>query len=118
MIKKNYMGFGPDTGEKVHVGQIWKVHTAFYANPTSFTKKDGERQIKVMIDVGEYIEIRYSYAWHFRTYDNMYMQVDEPTLVGCCDLHGVIWENVRFNNLASLKVILDHRFYDPFSTKE
>ena len=96
---------------RVEVGQIFEVHTEMEAVHHSLKEKSG-RIAYFKVFPGEKIEIRFPYEWHFRTEDNVYMQVSEETLLKNCRLFGTIWERVRFNNKASLEEILRIGLYD------
>ena len=93
---------------KIEQGVILEVKNDFVANPTS-CHIIGDR--KVIIEKGEKIEIRYPYAWHFRTIDDYYFQADEDVLMENCVYLGEIWEKVRFSNLAKLQQILDLKLF-------
>lgn len=95
--------------EKIEQGQIWEVLTEkFFVNSTKETFENR----KVILGKGEKIEIRYPFAWHFRTIDNIYFQADEDVILKNCKLVGNIWQNVKFKNLARLEDILNLGLYD------
>ncbi len=103
--------------EKVEVGQIWELETDTIVN----YKPLGENPIKgrrVLLLRGEKIEIRYPYAWHFRTEDDIYFQIDEPTLKMNCKLIGYIWSEVRGRNIAKLEEILRLKLWDDYKKVE
>jgi hypothetical protein len=87
---------------KISVGQIWEVKTECFF--TSYGDNKYKRPIKLF--VGEKIEIRYPYEWHFRTEDSFYFHATPEMIKENCQLFGVIDEGVRLNNLANLKEIL------------
>ncbi len=94
----------------IETGQIFEVKKDMLGKPTC--NRAGDR--KVVIKKGEKIEIRYPYAWHYRTVDNFYFQTDEKELLKKCKLFGIIWGNVKFGNRAKLKDILEIRLYDKY----
>lgn len=96
----------------VHQGQIWEVVQPFYVNLNHQPKDVGDRKAKVLLEPGEKIEIRYPYAWHFRTEDNRYFQADELDILSHCILFGEIWENVKFANRCNLADILRLGLYE------
>lgn len=93
---------------KIEVGQIWKVTSDTFF--TSGEKNKFERPVNILKD--EFIEIRYPYEWHFRTYDNHYFHAKPEMIHQNCILHGVIWRKVRFANNCDLKIILDKELFD------
>lgn len=93
---------------KVEVGQLWKVTTDnFY---TSGERHKLKRPVNIQKD--EIIEIRFPYAWHFRTIDAEYFHCTEEMLKENAEPYGMIYEEVRFNNRASLKEIVDIGLYN------
>lgn len=94
--------------QDVNVGQIWEVTTDEFL--LSKDKKHFNRQIK--LDKGEKIEIRFPFAWNFRTEDNNYFHCEEIEILKHCKLIGVIWDKVKSQNDAKLDEILKLRLYD------
>ena len=99
---------------EIKVGQIWEVtgdnfHTS---------GKDNKHKRPVLIAKGEKIEIRYPYAWHFRTTDNFYFHAEPEMILKKCTLVGVIMERIRFGNQASLEEILRLKLYEPEVNKK
>jgi hypothetical protein len=87
---------------KVEVGQIWEVST-----DTFFTSGDKDAHKRpTKLKQGERIEIRYPYAWHFRTEDNIYLHCSEEMLIQNAFLFGIIDYKVRQTNKATLYEIL------------
>jgi len=68
--------------KSVEVGQIWEVITDNFYGSKDIT--DYPRKAKFKIEKGEKIEIRFPFAWHYRTADDMYLQSDEPYLLENC----------------------------------
>lgn len=89
---------------KIEVGQLWEVKSDNFLVNLHASGATGGR--KVLLRRGEIIEVRFPFAWHFRTQDNIYMQAPEPEFREHCKFYGVIWSEVRFNNVAELKDIL------------
>lgn len=92
-------------------GQIWEVVTENFL--TSGNDDKHNRPTKLL--KGEKIEIRYPYAWHFRTEDNFYLHAEPEMILQNCRLFGIIWDKVKFNNVAQLEEILRLRLYDSVS---
>jgi len=90
--------------------QIWEVTGEnFLAKP--FSGKMVDR--KILIGKGEKIEIRFPYAWHFRTeVDNNYFQADEESILKNCKYIGKIWSDIAFNNKAKLEEIIRLELFD------
>jgi len=93
---------------KIEVGQIWQVITEDFL--TSGSQEERKRQTK--LKKGEKFEIRYPYAWHFRTVDNFYFHAEPTMILQNCKLVGVIWEKIRFRNNAKLEEILRLDLFD------
>ncbi len=89
-------------------GQIWEVTTDSFLT----SGKNDHHKRPTKLAKGEKIEIRYPYAWHFRTEDAIYLHAEPEVILQNCKLFGVIWERVRSNNKASLLEILDLNLYD------
>jgi len=95
--------------KEITQGQIWEVVTE-----TFFTSGiDDKHRRPTKLAKGEKIEIRYPYAWHFRTEDGFYLHATPEMIIENCKLFGVIWEKVRWQNCAKLKEILSLRLYEP-----
>ena len=92
-------------------GQIWQVKKMLLVNPSTLTDAVGGHR-KVALEVGEYIEIRYAYEWHFRTMDNKYFQIGAKEILDACEIFAVVKEDVRWKNRATLKEIIDLQLYD------
>lgn len=96
---------------KVEVGQIYEVVTDNFYGSKDVT--DMPRPAKFHIEKGEKIEIRFPFAWHYRTIDNMYLQSDEEYLLDNCKIYGIIDSRIRFENRASLEEILRLKLFTP-----
>jgi hypothetical protein len=91
---------------EIKQGQIWQVNRVMRA-----IKTDDKSGRYTLIRVGEKIEIRYPYAWHFRTEDNKYFQAEPEEIKRACSLYGeIIWE-VKLENKANLEEILRLKLY-------
>lgn len=97
----------------IEQGQIYMVKTyTFAVNQKDIEYDREEIKRKVLLQYGEYIEIRYPYAWHFRTIDNHYFQVGEKDILANCTLIGKVKEDIKWQNQADLRQILDNKMYD------
>lgn len=100
---------------KIEVGQILIIETDdFFASKDIETSKQnfGGRLARFHLKKGEKIEIRYPFAWNYRTEDNVYFHSDEEYLLQKCSLFGKIIEFVRSNNKANLEEILRLNLYE------
>lgn len=97
----------------IQVGQIWEVTTEYFL--TSTKSRGTPRPVKIL--KGEKIEIRYPFAWHFRTEDNIYFHAEESMILHNCKLIGKIWPEVKTNNVAKLEEIIRLRLYDKITYK-
>lgn len=89
-------------------GQIYEVITDNFLTSGESNKYKMPLQLKK----GDKIEIRYPYAWHFRTINNHYLHATPEMILENCKLFGVIWDKVKFNNKAQLEEIIRLRLYD------
>jgi len=102
--------------EKIVQAQIYEVVTdCFLVNNFHIEAKKKPR--KVHLEKGEKFEIRFPYAWHFRTEDNNYYQASEEEILDNCKIIGKVWEQVRWINKASLEQILELELYDVIKIK-
>ena len=105
----------------IRQGQLWKVTTnelcgnirvrkecKHCGNITSITER-------VRLKEGDIIEIRYPYAWHFRTEDDRYIQAEPEVIRNNATLIGEVNEQTRFNNMHKLSEILERKLYTPLS---
>ena len=88
--------------------QIFK--DGFFANPATVGKTGDPRPVKML--VGDIIEIRYPFAWHFRTLDNHYYEASEETILEFARPVGKVFENVSFSNKATTEEIIRLRLYE------
>jgi hypothetical protein len=95
---------------EIKQGQIWQVTTNEFLTSGKDGNKTFNRQLK--INKGEFIEIRYPFAWHFRTEDNLYLHAEPDMIIENCKHVGDIWEKVRWNNKANLAEIINLHLYD------
>lgn len=93
---------------KVQVGQLWKVKTDNFFTTGRHHKV--KRPVNILKD--EIIEIRFPYAWHFRTIDGEYFNCSEEMLIENAEPYGIIYEKVRFANKANLEQIIELGLYD------
>lgn len=93
---------------EIEVGQIWEITTEDFL--TGEDKKHFDRQLK--LKKGEKIEIRFPFAWNFRTEDGNYFHCDADVILKNCKLIGIIWSKVKSQNEAKLDEILRLRLYD------
>lgn len=94
---------------QIQQGQIWKVLTDDFC--TTVESNKFSRPIKLIKN--ELIEIRYPYEWHFRTLDNNYWHAKPDQIIQHCELFGIIWGNVKFNNKCDLADIIKLSLYEP-----
>ena len=87
---------------------LLKVKKAFW---TSGEKLNYGVPVKHKIKKGEIIEIRYPYAWHFRTEQNIYEHAKEEVLFNNCVFYGQIYSEIRFENKLELTEILEKELY-------
>jgi hypothetical protein len=92
----------------IEVGQLFIVDRQFW---TSGNATGGGFKVKRLIKKGTVIEIRYPYAWHFRTCGNTYDHATEKTLRSKCSFFGLIHDKVEFGNKHSLNEILKGELY-------
>lgn len=91
----------------IQTGQIWEVTKEGFF--TSGENNCFKRPIGLA--VGEKIEIRYPYEWHFRTEDNNYFHAKPEMILEHCKFIGDILPEVKFANMANLEEILRLRLY-------
>lgn len=92
---------------KVEVGQIFEVTSGtFHPEYKNKGLHEKKRSLHCHLKKGEKLEIRYPFAWNFRTEDNMYLNCPEDYLLKNCKLIGSVKDDVRFNNKANLEEIL------------
>lgn len=97
------------TQQEIKQGQIWEITTdMFFTGGKDATTYYRQLNIKK----GERIEIRYPYAWHFRTEDHHYFQAEPEMILENAKLIGVIWDKVKWQNNANLKQIIELSLFD------
>ena len=94
---------------EIKTAQIWKVIKPFPAK-LSRLKDYGDR--RVLIEAGEFIEMRYQSPWHFRCIDNVYAAAEDDEITSNCEYFATVKEDVRFRNRANLKEILENELYE------
>ena len=96
--------------KKIEQGQIWIVKTEHFATTNHGSSNKYKRPI--VLTKNELIEIRYPYAWHFRTLDNHYLHAEPDEILKHCELFATVWSNVRFGNKCSLSEIINSSLCD------
>lgn len=99
----------------VEVGDLYEIiDDDFFSSGEHRKRKENGRSVivKTNLNKGEIIEIRYPYAWHFRTIDGEYFHAEPEEIESKCKPFGKIKEETRFNNKKSLKEILEENLYD------
>lgn len=103
-------------GFKIEVGQIFEIVTDdFYASKNIEAIANeyfGGREARFYLKKGEKIEIRFPFAWNYRTEDNIYFHSDNDYILSKCKLLGKVEAKVKSNNKASLEEILRLELYD------
>lgn len=101
--------------KNIRQGQIWMVIADdFFATTDLDKEKYKGRKGRVHLLKGEKIEIRFPFAWNYRTEDNIYLHSDESYILEKCVLFGTVTEKVRANNKATLEEILRLDLYEKF----
>lgn len=95
---------------KIEPGQIWEVITDSFF--TSKRNNTFNRNLK--LDRGEKIEIRFPFAWNYRTVDNHYFDSPEKMILDNCRLFRVIIPEIKSANIASLEEILRLKLFTPY----
>lgn len=90
-------------------GQIWKAKTEVLAIQHKIIKEDQNR--RYVIEKGELVEFRFWSPAHVRTYDNLYLRIEETEFYEKFDFYGDIYEIVVFNNRNTFKQILECKLY-------
>lgn len=102
---------------EIKVGQIWQViDNDFWSSDKDkyfVSKEFGNRETRIKLHHGEFIEIRFPFEWHFRTVDNIYLHAFPQEILKHCRLYGNINQEVEFANNKDLKQILDKGLYKP-----
>lgn len=104
---------------EICVGQIFEVITDdFYASKSGLNIPSVKNRIpKFHLPKGEKIEIRFPFAWNYRTEDSVYFHSEPDYILSKCKLIGKVKEDVRFKNCASLEEILRLDLFDSVKTK-
>jgi len=93
----------------IKVGQIWQVETDSFLTSGNDDRKNG-RQLK--INKFEKIEIRYPFAWHFRTVGNEYYHAYTDMILENYKLFGEVKPEIKDDNKANLEEILRLKLYN------
>ena len=97
---------------RIRQGHLLCVTNGFW---TSGDDKDYGFKCKRFVPKGAIIEIRFPYAWHFRTENNQYYHATEKTLISKCEFFGSVDEEIKFGNKHELKQILEDGLYNKAS---
>lgn len=89
-------------------GQIWKAKKLIIVKPTG----DGRRMV---VESGELVEFRFWSPATFRTADGLYLRAEREDFFCSFELHGTIFEEVRFRNENSTREILEAKLYNMFN---
>lgn len=98
---------------EIEVGQIWQVNTDTFFTSTKNEMRPNKIKRQTKLNNGEYIEIRYPFAWHFRTEDDEYFHAESDTIYQNCVYVGKILHEVFFKNKAKLSEIIKLELYEP-----
>ena len=98
--------------------QIWEVKKPMLVNYKPIGKNHIGKGRSVQMNVGDFIEIRYAYEWHFRTQDDVYFQAAADVIKEHCVLIGYVWSDVSWKNKAKLSDILELELYDKYKNIE
>lgn len=90
--------------------EVWQIRKVVKNGFLTSCKNNTKRRI--LLNEGELIEIRFPTEWYFRTIDEMFFHANTKDILHCCELFWVIYENVRFNNKASLEEVVRLKLYD------
>lgn len=96
---------------EIKTGDLFKITTDNFL--TSGKEPPTKHNRSVKLNKGEIIEIRYPYAWHFRTEDDFYFHATEKMIIDNCAFHGKIDEKIRSKNKAKLEEILRLDLFEP-----
>ena len=103
-------------GFKIEVGQIFEIVTDdFYASKNIeaiANERFGGREARFHLKKGERIEIRFPFAWNYRTEDNIYFHSDNEYILSNCKLIGKVEAKTKSKNNATLEEILRLELYD------
>lgn len=107
----------PPPDGKITVGQIWLVIEEMKADGREHVTCEscGHTHLEntsIMIPKGTFIEIRYPYAWHFRTVENKYLHSEPEDIINSAKLFGVLHKKVGWENRKTLAEILAEGLYD------
>lgn len=93
--------------QKIEQGCIYEILTDnFYT-----TGERNKFSRPIHLNKHEVIEIRFPYAWHFRTMDNNYFHAEPEMIAKNCNYFGKILSDVCFNNKANLYEIIRLHLY-------
>ena len=97
---------------KIEVGQIWEITDDNFFGTTDVNVKNIKRELRFHVKKGDKIEIRFPFAWNYRTECNYYIHSKPEYILDKCKLYGVIKEDIRYNNKANLEEILRLNLYN------
>lgn len=100
---------------EIKVGQIWEVTSdSFYATMKNRNGMENRPERKPVLRLlkGEKIEIRFPFAWNYRTIDDIYLSSDEDYILENCKLFGSVDAKIKSNNKAKLEEIIRLQLYN------
>lgn len=100
----------------IESGDLFKVTTDKFL--TSGEQNELKRPVK--LKKGEIIEIRFPYAWHFRTcLDDQYFHAKEDVILENCEYIGSVEKQIKWeNNMKTRDIIVNGLFYDRTKSKK
>jgi|GEM_PF-4626742 len=98
--------------QKIEVGQIWQVESDTFYATVEETLRGVKRTLGFHIKKGDKFEIRFPFAWNYRTECNFYVHSKTDYILDNCKLFGTVKEDVKSNNKASLEEILRLNLYN------
>jgi len=82
--------------------------------------KADERKVKqaVFIEKGEIVQFRFDSPKNFRTINEEYFKVEEDVWKECFVEIGTVWDQIIFNNKATMQEILSLNLYNKSKEQE
>ena len=101
----------------IEVGQIWIITDNGFTVQTKekcncLCGHIHDRAVTKELPKNTYIEIRYPFAWHFRTEKGEYYHALPELILDKCKFVGKIKDNIRFKNNHDLQEILDNNYFE------
>ncbi|CAM0048000.1 hypothetical protein VPHK389_0062 [Vibrio phage K389] len=94
---------------RIRVGMLLKVEKSF--NVKRNHSNDAFHET-VKIRNGSIIEIRYPFAWNFRTECDTYCNATPEAIAKHCTFFGMVTEEVRFGNKHKTAEIIKEKLYE------